>query len=655
MIQSSKQRFPVGIDLGTTESVLAYVDGEGKVNTWKPENGSALHASAVLVGSRVHVGDDAIRLAGRANDVLLEGFKRDMGKSRCEKPVNGIEVPPEILSGFVLQHLKERAEGDLGLIRDVVISVPAYFDAKRRLATQEAGRLAGLNVVAIINEPTAASIGYGFSMGYLDVDKSQGAQNILVYDFGGGTFDVTLLRYDEDRFRTLATDGDVRLGGIDLDTRLSDYLADKFHARTGLDPRSSETGKKNLLALANEVKHGLTNEQEYVANVAFGGKSISELMLREEFNGLIEPFIERTLATCDDLLYEAGSMQWDQINTILLVGGSSQIPFISQRLEALTGIVPTSIGNPQELVAKGCALYAANLSKDHKLSFDITNVNSHSLGIRGRDVETGKPMNRILVPRNSTLPRTVTKKFVTYKRNQRSVKLILLEGESENPDLCYEVGKFRVELNPGVEKGEKIVVFCNYNNDGTIHVTGKLANDDDASATLEISRNHDEFESLDDWAKRLVNVASSGASSDSFFSDANYENADVAAAMKDLEELDGIFLRIGRKARGTALPKMLTGQQRYARKLEHQIRQIEPLVEQLGMEVASTNDHRQRQKLRASISLLKNLENQHHRAFRQVMISLGRSCYENGVHTEVAEASPEQIKYLEKAVQQIWD
>ncbi len=653
MIQNSSQKFPVGIDLGTTESVLAYVDDQGKVLTWKPEGGSALHASAVLAGGRLHVGDQAVKLANRSN-VLLEGFKRDMGKSHCETLVNGIEVPPEILSGYVLEHLKERAQNDLGTVRDVVISVPAYFDAKRRMATQEAGRLAGLNVVAIINEPTAASIGYGFLMGYLDSNKPQGAQNLLVYDFGGGTFDVTLLRYAKDRFQTLATDGDVRLGGIDLDQRLSEYLADKFNARTGLDPRKSESGLKYFLGIANEVKHGLTHEQEYVANLNFGGKATSELILREEFNGLIEPYIERTLSTCDDLLYEAGKMKWTDINTILLVGGTSQIPFISQRLESLTGIAPTSIGNPQELVAKGCALYAANLSENHQVNFDITNVNSHSLGIRGRDVETGKSINRIMVPRNTTLPMTVTKKFVTYKRNQRSVKLVLLEGESENPDLCYEVGKFRVELNPGVEKGEKIVVYCNYNNDGTIHVAGKLANDDGSSASLEISRNLDAFESLEEWRKRLTTNKSSDAS-DSFFGESEHDNDEVVAAMRDLEELDEIFLRIGERASGNALPEELSSQQRFARSLEHQIRQIEPLVEQLGMEVASANDNRQRQKLRASIGLLKNLENQHHRAFRQVMISLGRSCHENGLHTDAADASPDQIKYLETSVRQIWD
>ena len=159
---------------------------------------------------------------------------------------------------------------------------------------------------------------------------------------------------------------------------------------------------------------------------------------------------------------------------------------------------------------------------------------------------------------------------------------------------------------------------------------------------------------MDDWKKRLVSVTGA-KKAESFFGDANYENADIAAAMRDLEELDGIFLKIGEKARSSALPEKLTGQQRYARKLEHQIRQIEPLVEQLGMEVASTNDHRQRQKLRASINLLNNLENQHHRAFRQVMISLGRSCYENGVITDNVDASTEQIEYLEKAVRQIWD
>jgi molecular chaperone DnaK len=647
------QRHPVGLDLGTTESVLAFVDDSGKAQTWKPDGGSALHASAVLVDSRVHVGDQAIKFAGR-NNSLIEGFKRDMGKSHCQATIKGTRIPPEILSGFVLEHLKTRAEKDLGPIKDVVISVPAYFDAKRRMATQQAGLLAGLNVVAIINEPTAASIGYSYHMGYFEHGSEKPSQNLLVYDFGGGTFDVNLLCYADDRFKTLATDGDVRLGGIDLDEQLAEYLAGKFYEQTGADPRGSSDAFKSFVAVANEIKHGLTQSDEYVANLVYAGEQTTELILREEFNGIIEPYIERTIATCEDLLYAADQKNWSDIDTILLVGGSSQIPFITEKLKSLTGLTPISIGNPQELVAEGCALYAANLSDGHEVNFDITNVNSHSLGISGRDVETGKPINRILVPRNTTLPITVKKKFVTFKKDQKSVKLILLEGESENPELCYEVGKFRVELGPGVEKGELIEVFCNYNDDGTIHVTATLVNDDGTSASLEISRNLDSLESLDVWKKRLTSIGDSTSSNESMFGEPHYSNEDFVAAMKDLVELDDIFFTIGKRARYTTMPDPLVEQQKFIGTLEHQVRQIEPLVEQLGMEVASVNNNKERQKLRASINILKSLENQHRSAYKQAVISLGRSCHKEGMLLDAVETQPERLAYLQSAVKEIW-
>jgi molecular chaperone DnaK len=639
--------------LGTTESVLAYIDDSGAVHTWKPAGGSALHASAVLVGDDIVVGDEAVRNAD-ASSTLIECFKRDMGKSHCSKTVNEIKVPPEILSGFVLQHLRNRAEEDIGTITDVVISVPAYFDAKRRQTTQEAGRLAGMNVVAIINEPTAAAIGYSYHQGLLDSSKTTSEQTLLVYDFGGGTFDVTLLRFTEDRFVTLATDGDVRLGGFDIDERLANFLAEAFVKEKKLDPRSTQVGIKDLMAVANETKHILTSENEHVAPVVFNGQRANIRVTRRQFDELIGPFIERTLTTCEDVLYAAGNVKWDQIHSVLLVGGSSQIPYISDKLESLTGNRPQKIGNPQELVAEGCALYAANLSKHHQLNFDIANVNSHSLGIRGRDIETGQPMNRILVPRNTTLPKTVQKKFVTFKDGQRSVRLILLEGESENPDLCYEVGKFRVELGPGVIKGEVIHVFCNYNTDGTIHVSAELTRNN-RSGTLEIQRNSTSLESLEIWRNRLINGGELSHSDSEFFGSLDaIIDGEPKSSFEELAELDSEFKRVGKSAKAIALPAGLIREQRFTNDLETQINRLQELIERIRIEISATTDPQKRQELKDSLGQIQQIELQKQKSYEHSVMVLGRACYMNRLPSNVLDIPMDKIGQLVKQVEQIW-
>ena len=281
---SEKKQMPIGIDLGTTESVLAYIDEFGNAVTWRPRGGSGLHASAVLVkDERLYVGDDAI-LEADDESTLIDYFKRDMGKGHTSVIVNEVKVPPEVLSGFVLKHLRERAEKSLGEIRDVVVTVPAYFDSKRRQATHEAGRLAGLNVVSVINEPSAAAIGYCDMKGYVRGGNDSKVETVLIYDFGGGTFDTTVIRCGDGKFTTLATDGDVYLGGFDIDEELADWLGEQFLHREWFDPREVAGGWKSLMLLANGIKHDLSQAETAHVNMYYDDRSLNLEIDRTFFN-----------------------------------------------------------------------------------------------------------------------------------------------------------------------------------------------------------------------------------------------------------------------------------------------------------------------------------------------------------------------------------
>ena len=548
-MSESEKQMPIGIDLGTTESVLAYIDPSGNAITWKPRGGSGLHASAVLVkDEQLYVGDEAI-LEADDGSTLIDYFKRDMGKGHTSVIVNEVKVPPEVLSGFVLRHLRQRAEKSLGPIKDVVVTVPAYFDSKRRQATHEAGRLAGMNVVSIINEPSAAAIGYCDMKGYVRGSDKAKEETILIYDFGGGTFDTTVIRCGTGKFTTLATDGDVYLGGFDIDEELADWLGEQFLHREWFDPREAPGGWKSLMMLANGIKHDLSEDESTEVNLYYDDRSLDLEIDRTFFNSLIAPFVDRTIAACEDVLF-AARKSWEEIDTILLCGGSSQIPYITERLQEASKITPIQIDNPQELVARGCALYAATLSDNPQLNFKVANVNSHSLGLRGRDVETGRPTNRVLIPRNSTLPSTVIKKFVTSKDNQENVFLALLEGESENPSLCFEVGKFKIALGEGVKKGDVIEVFCRYNEDGRIDVFAK-STDDPSLGRLAIKRNYTRLESLEAWRNRILyGVHFDVDDGDDSFEGMDMFGTDIPYGYKEIAELDGLLLSIGSDALG---------------------------------------------------------------------------------------------------------
>ena len=651
MTDNDKQ-MPIGIDLGTTESVLAYVDDSGKAVTWKPRGGSGLHASAVLVkNEQLYVGDEAI-LEADENSTLIDYFKRDMGKGHTSVIVNEVKVPPEVLSGYVLKHLRDRAEKILGPINDVVVTVPAYFDSKRRQATHEAGRLAGLNVVSIINEPSAAAIGYCDLKGYVRGGDESVTENLLIYDFGGGTFDTTVITCGNGKFLTLATDGDVHLGGFDIDEELADWLGEQFLHREWYDPREASGGWKSLMLLANGIKHDLSEYDSTSVNMYYDDRSLDLEITREFFNDLISPFVDRTLAACEDVLFSSRK-SWEDIDTILLCGGSSHIPYISERLREVSKIDPLKIVNPQELVAKGCALYAATLSDSTQLNFQVANVNSHSLGIRGRDVETGSPTNRILIPRNSTLPSTVVKKFVTSKNDQEHVYLVLLEGESDNPSLCFEVGKFKVELGDGVRKGDVIEVFCRYNEDGRIDVSAKSA-DNPGLGRLEINRSLIRLESLEVWRNKILYGVNFEVEEGDSFEGIDVFVDDVPYGYREIGALDGLLAKVGAEALRKPLPKELHAQQQFTLKLVREIEILDHLIQAGEEKVKKQMDIRRQGKLRRHVYELKALRVQRRKAHDHSVMALGRQCFQQLVPDDVVQMPYEEVNRRMTELKQVW-
>ena len=651
---TEKKQMPIGIDLGTTESVLAYIDQNGNAVAWRPRGASGLHASAVLVkNEQLYVGDDAI-LEADDQSTLIDYFKRDMGKGHTSVIVNEVKVPPEVLSGFVLKHLRERAEKSLGPIQDVVVTVPAYFDSKRRQATHEAGRLAGLNVVSIINEPSAAAIGYCDMKGYVRGGDESKVETILIYDFGGGTFDTTVIRCGAGKFTTLATDGDVYLGGFDIDEELADWLGEQFLHREWFDPREAPGGWKSLMLLANGIKQDLSESESTLINMYYDDRSLDLEITRTFFNSLIAPFVDRTITACEDVLF-AARKSWDDIDTILFCGGSSQIPFISDRLKEVSKKTPIQIDNPQELVAKGCALYAATLSDDPVLNFKVANVNSHSLGLRGRDVETGRPTNRIMIPRNSTLPSTVIKKFVTSKTGQENVFLVLLEGESDNPSLCFEAGKFKIALGERVRKGDVIEVYCRYNEDGRIDVSAK-SSDNPSLGRLAIKRSYTRLESLDVWKNKIlygVNFEVEEDGNDSF-EGMDMFSQEVPFGYLEIAELDGLLMAVGAEAKHRQLPKELGAQQHFVKKLAREVEILDHMIVTGEQKVNAQQDVRRQRKLRRHVFELRALKNQRRKAYDHALMALGRQCYQQMVPDEVVKLPYEEINRKMTELKQVW-
>lgn len=483
----------VGIDLGTTFSAAAYVDADGKAQIIPNREGARTTPSVVLFdGEQPVVGQEA-----KANSVInpygtVEFVKRKMGETFAFEADDGIVYSAEDISAIILKRLKEDAQNFLGdTVQDAVITVPAYFNDAQRKATQDAGKIAGLNVLAVLNEPTAAALAYGMS-------NREDSSRIMVYDLGGGTFDVTILELSPGKIDILATNGHKNLGGFDFDNRIINYIVEQFQEQHQIDLSDDDNVMQELREKAETAKKALSVRQKTKISVFSQGHPLQLEITRELFEELTEDLMSH-LEIILEMAMEDAHVEWSDIDKILMIGGSSRIPFIQESLREMSGKQLSMDINPDEAVAMGAAYYAvsliANQNRKNENSTEtdkletalmqtlhmkeeavkriadtqITDVNSHSLGILAED-SNGMQRNWIILPRNTPIPaEAFSDDFETICDNQQSLLLQVTQGEDENPDFITVIGKTELRLKPHPANSPIRVVLC-YDENSIIHV-----------------------------------------------------------------------------------------------------------------------------------------------------------------------------------------
>lgn len=465
----------VGIDLGTTYSVVAYVNTEGKPEVIPNERGRAITPSVVYFGETTPiVGDDAKDYQAEGRAEVASFFKRSMGDPQFLLSFHGHDYTPVDLSSFVLAHLKAQAEQHLGTpVTDAVITVPAYFTHLQRSATIEAGRKAGLSVLKIISEPTAAALAYGLR-------PSQHEQRVLVYDLGGGTFDISLVLITATELRVIATDGDHNLGGKDWDDALIAYLESQFEAEFGIELVGDDFNE--LRVQSEKLKHTLSARQSAEIRVQSGGNTGTYKVTREKFEELTLSLMERTQLLTEHVLQEA-DLTWRDVNGVLPVGGSTRMPMVRSYIERMSGKPPIAGINPDEAVALGAAIQATMemeaISGQRAPTLYLAgrkatqDVIAHSLGMIAESQDRSRYINSILIPKNLAIPSAQTRPYQMAVRPSGNTELevFLTQGESDDPQHCAYLGRYVLSGFPPIrEKLAVLDITYEYDKNGVVHI-----------------------------------------------------------------------------------------------------------------------------------------------------------------------------------------
>ncbi|MBO6159231.1 MAG: molecular chaperone DnaK, partial [Firmicutes bacterium] len=522
----------IGIDLGTTNSCVAVMEGGQPVVITNPE-GSRTTPSIVSfskTGERL-VGDLAKRQAVSYPDKTVRSIKRVMGTDH-RVTIDGKSYTPQEISAMILQKLKSDAEAYLGeSVSDAVITVPAYFNDAQRQATKDAGRIAGLDVKRIINEPTAAALAYGLD--------NEAEQTIMVYDLGGGTFDVSVIDIGEGVIEVLATSGDNHLGGDDFDQRIIDHLVSEFKRTEGVDLSTDKMAMQRLKDAAETAKKELSNMTTTDINIPYitateeGPKHLSVRLTRAEFDRMTADLVERTKTPVTNALRDAG-ISAAELGKVLLVGGSTRIPAVQDAVRALTGKEPSKTLNPDECVAVGAAIQGGKLSGEAGsgdiLLLDVTPL---TLGI-----ETMGGVATPLIERNTTIPTKKSQVFSTAEDNQTAVDIHVVQGERPLARDNKTLGKFRLDGIPAAPRGvPQIEVTFDIDANGIVNVTAKdLGTGKEQKITITASTNLSDAE-IDRAVKEAEQYANEDKKRKEAIDAVNEADAMVFQAEKSIQEL----------------------------------------------------------------------------------------------------------------------
>ena len=480
----------VGIDLGTTYSCIAYLNEHGEPVTLANQEGELATPSVVLFdGDEPIVGTEALRNAIAQPDNVVQNSKRFIGDMSHSWKISGRTYNPVDIASLILKKLISGAQEQIGAIDQAVITVPAQFSDYQRHSTMQAGINAGLKQVDIINEPVAAALCYVLGTEGLWFSELANEQRILVYDLGGGTFDLSLVRYQKNEVGVIKSAGDLHLGGIDWSKSLVDAIANQFKKEFNVDPREDSESKQFLYNEAEQTKRSLTVRPRAALTCQHGGNRKTYQVQQTQFEKLTKSLVDRTVKITEDMLRdEKGKVRWGQVDVVLTTGGSSRMPMVRNKLKELSGTTINTSLSPDQSIAHGATYYAGMLLSNNKFAKSILNekatsrlstvkqqsVNARALGIMVRDMEKNKRLPHYMLPENTPLPAEFTQIYGTVKEDQRRVKLEIVESPTAKDQTPAVLGACVIDnLPPNLPEGSEIAVTISYDAQAIVHVSAK--------------------------------------------------------------------------------------------------------------------------------------------------------------------------------------